>query len=118
MAEANDAPRGLVLHGFGTGSDQVAGVFRSALNAATALPEAAIEVVIQGPAVAALAGESQLSGPVAEALGRGIAVLACENSMRSAEVAHGDLLPGVGTVPSAVAHLAARQWGSWAYVRL
>jgi intracellular sulfur oxidation DsrE/DsrF family protein len=118
MTESNDAAKGLLLHGWGAGAEQVAGVFRSALNATTALPKATIEIVIQGPAVAALTGDGALAGPVAEVLERGVAVLACQNSMRSAAVDSAELFPGVGTVPSAVAHLAVRQWENWAYIRL
>jgi len=118
MVEQSDSPQGLVLHGFGPDGGHVAAVFRSAGNAANALPGAAIEIVIQGAAVTSLVAGGELSGPVAEVLERGIAVLACENSMRSATVDRASLLPGVGTVPSAVAHLAARQWENWAYVRL
>ncbi len=135
---------GLLIHGFGTGAGgQLSTVFRSALNAAAAMPGAAIEIVIQGPAVALLsqgsdmadsdiagsdiagsdiAGNdtvgSDLSGSVGEAREQGIAVFACENSMRSAGVERDRLLPGVGFVPAAVAHLAQRQWDGWAYIRL
>ncbi|NVM98050.1 DsrE family protein [Arthrobacter sp. SDTb3-6] len=118
MVERNDAPRGLLMHGFGVGAENVAGVFRSALNAAAGLPGADIEIVIQGPAVAALVSGGALAGPVGEALQRGIAVRACENSMRSATVDAAGLAPGILPVPSAVVHLAQRQWEGWAYIRL
>lgn len=118
MADSNGAPKGLLMHGFGTGAEQVAGVFRSALNAAAGLPGAAVEIVIQGPAVAALTHDGGLAGPVASVLERGVAVRACENSMRSAAVDAASLLTGVSPVPSAVVHLAQRQWDGWAYVRL
>lgn len=118
MVERNDARPGLLMHGFGASGEQVAGVFRSAQNAAAALPGASIEIVIQGASVTGLAGDGGLSGPVREVLQHGIAVLACENSLRSAALDHDSLLPGVGTVPSAVVHLAQRQWQNWAYVRL
>lgn len=118
MAPNTGAQQGLLMHGFGTGAEQVAGVFRSALNAAAGLPGAAIEIVIQGPAVADLADDGGLARPVADALERGVSVLACENSMRSAAVDSHRLLPGVAPVPSAVVHLAKRQWEGWAYVRL
>ncbi len=114
----NDSRKGLVFHGCGTDVGQVAGVFRSALNAAAGLPEAPIEIVIQGKAVTALAVDGGLSGPVNDVLQAGIAVLSCENSMRAAALDRANLLSGVNTVPSAVVHLAKRQWESWAYVRL
>ncbi|MDJ0311661.1 DsrE family protein [Arthrobacter sp. H35-D1] len=116
--DANDTRNGLVFHGFGVTGEQVAGVFRSALNAAAALPAASIEIVIQGKAVTALAVDGGLSIPVFDAQQAGIAVFACENSMRAAALDRENLLPGVGTVPSAVLHLAQRQWENWAYIRL
>lgn len=118
MVDGNHALKGLLMHGLGAGGEQVAGVFRSALNAAAGLPGATIEIVIQGPAVTALGADGGLAGQVGEVLQRGVAVLACENSMRSAAVDRGSLLPGVTPVPSAVVHLAQRQWDGWAYVRL
>nr|WP_254679017.1 hypothetical protein [Arthrobacter sp. 24S4-2] len=45
-------------------------------------------------------------------------MLACGNSLRSVELTPGQLLPGVGSVPAAVARLATRQWEGWAYIRL
>ncbi|WP_129545549.1 DsrE family protein [Arthrobacter dokdonensis] len=118
MAENTEAPQGLLMHAFGKSGEEVAGVFRSALNAAAGLPGAAIEMVVQGPAVAGLTADGGLAAPVAAVLERGVAVLACENSMRAAAVGSGSLLPGVTPVPSAVVHLARRQWDRWAYVRL
>ena len=122
MTAGNDNPgntrNGLVFHGFGVTGEQVAGVFRSALNAAAALPVASIEIVIQGKAVTALAVDGGLSIPVFDAQQAGIAVFACENSMRTAALEQAHLLPGVETVPSAVVHLAQRQWDNWAYIRL
>ncbi len=118
MVDNDDARPGLLLHGFGTGAEQVAGVFRSALNAAAAMPGTAIEIVIQGPAVTGLAVDGVLSGPVGKVLERGVTVRACENSMHSAALDRDSLLPGVTPVPSAVVHLAQRQWNNWAYVRL
>ena len=118
MTANNGAPKGLLMHGFGASAEQVAGVFRSALNAVAGLPGGAVEIVIQGPAVAGLTNDGGLAGPIADALEGGVAVLACENSMRSASVDAASLLPGIAPVPSAVVHLARRQWDGWAYVRL
>lgn len=65
-----------------------------------------------------LAAGSTLGEPVSEALGQGIGVLACGNSLRSVDLTPGQLLSGVGSVPAAIARLATRQWEGWAYVRL
>lgn len=122
---SNNAPdagsaRGLLVHCAGPAdSAGIAAALRSAGNAVVALsPGAPIEVVIQGPGVGLLAASSTLGEPISEALGQGIRVLACGNSLRSVELTPGQLLPGVGSVPAAIAHLATRQWEGWAYVRV
>lgn len=111
--------RGLLIHYFGPADQkQLAASFRSARNAAAAMREDSVEVVVQGPAVALLVHGSPLAETVGEAFERGIAIAACGNSMKSAGVELDNLLPGVVPVPAAVAHLAHRQWDGWAYVRL
>lgn len=122
MQDARDESEatGLLVHGAGPGAqDWLPGVLRSATNAADALPAGiAIEVVIQGPGVALLSNGSGFADEITAALERQIRVLACGNSLRSATVPSDQLLPGVATVPAAIAHLASRQWEGWAYVRL
>ncbi|MET3721787.1 MULTISPECIES: hypothetical protein [unclassified Arthrobacter] len=115
-----DASRGLLVHCAGPAeSAGLAGALRSAANAVAALaPGVPIEVVVQGPGVGLLARGSTLGESISEALGQGIRVLACGNSLRSVELAPGQLLPGVGSVSAAIAHIATRQWESWAYIRL
>ncbi|POH72471.1 DsrE family protein [Arthrobacter glacialis] len=115
-----DALRGLLIHSAGQGgSSGLAGVLRSAANAVAALaPDVPVEVVVQGPGVGLLVTGSTLTKPVSEAMGQGIRILACGNSMGSVELTPGQLLPGVGSVPAAIAHLATRQGEGWAYVRL
>nr|WP_240690176.1 hypothetical protein [Arthrobacter sp. PAMC25564] len=65
-----------------------------------------------------LATASTLGESISEALGQGIRILACGNSLRSVGRTPGELLPGVDSVPAAIAHLAARQWEGRAYIRL
>jgi len=112
--------RGLLVHSAGPAdSAGITAALRSAANAVAALPAGVpVEVVVQGPGVALLAAGSTLEEPVSEALARGIRILACGNSLRSVGLAPGELSSGVGSVPAAIAHLAARQWEGWAYVRL
>lgn len=117
---AGPGPCGLVAHGAGPLPDgALAGVLRSSQNAVDALgPGVPVEAVIQGPGVAQLAEDSEHRAAVSAALAHGVRVLACGNSLRSAGLPAERLLPGVGVVPAAIAHLARRQWDGWAYVRL
>ncbi len=116
---SGERPVGLVVHGAGPmESGTLQGVLRSCRNAVEALgPEAPVEAVIQGPGVALLDAGAE-SGAVEAAIASGVQVLACGNSLRSAGLSEGGLLPGVRVVPAAIAHLARRQWEGWAYVRI
>ncbi|GAA1345938.1 hypothetical protein [Arthrobacter roseus] len=119
MNSKSVAGQGLLIHYFGAADEEkLAPAFRSAQNALVAMPEAAIEVVVQGPAVALLAHNSAMAEVIGATIEGGIAVVGCGNSMRTSEINPSDLLPGVVSVPAAVAHLAQRQWQTWAYVRL
>ncbi|MDJ0322658.1 DsrE family protein [Cryobacterium sp. PH31-AA6] len=109
---------GLLLHVSGADAIHIQAGIRAAINARAQLPTVSIELVIQGPCVTFLATGSVLESELA-ALGDGLVhILACNNSMRSAGL-QADQLPGaVSVVPAAVAHLAARQFTGWAYVRV
>lgn len=117
---AGQRPVGLVVHGAGPmQSGTLEGVLRSCRNAVEALgPEIPVEAVIQGPGVALLAAGAESGGAVEAAIASGVQVLACGNSLRSAGLSEGGLLPGIDVVPAAIAHLARRQWEGWAYVRI
>ncbi|WP_231554404.1 DsrE family protein [Arthrobacter sp. L77] len=112
--------KGLLIHAAGPAEPgSLGGALRSATNASAALPPGSIiEVVIQGPVVAILAGGSEVTEAIADVLDHGVRILACENSMRSADMEPSQLLPGIDHVSAAVAHLASRQWEGWAYVRM
>lgn len=112
--------KGLLIHAAGPAEPGLlGGALRSATNASAALPlGSVVEIVVQGPVVAILATGSELEEAIADVLTGGARILACENSMRSAGVEPSHLLPGIGHVPAAVAHLARRQWEGWAYVRV
>jgi intracellular sulfur oxidation DsrE/DsrF family protein len=73
-----------------------------------------VELVAHGPGVSLLTGETGLSEDL---MAGGVATLACENTMRSRELESDDLVIGVATVDSGVAHLARRQLEGWAYLR-
>ncbi|WP_262106827.1 DsrE family protein [Arthrobacter sp. Marseille-P9274] len=112
----------LVLHLGGPGTQpfpDLAAALRVARNARAELPEARIELVVQGPVVTQLAG----SGPAAAEAGAlaaesGTKVTACRNSLRTAGIDETSLPPGIAVVPAAVAHLAQRQFGGAAYIRI
>ncbi len=63
-------------------------------------------------------GESQHADLVRSLSESGVEFVACENSMAGLGVSGSDLLPGVGTVPSAVGDLAKRQAEGYGYIRV
>ncbi|MEO8923939.1 MAG: DsrE family protein [Caldimonas sp.] len=88
-------------------------------NFQTELPddESDLEVVVYGPGIAMLKGDSSAAHRVAEALKNGVKVVACENSMRNAKLVYADMLPNIGFVPAGVVELVKKQQQGYAYIR-
>ena len=76
-----------------------------------------IELVAFGPGIGILRADAEVAPRVGEAAQAGIAVLACENTLRGMGIAREQLHPRAGTVPSGVAHLIRRQNEGYAYIR-
>lgn len=76
-----------------------------------------IEVVVYGPGIAMLKADSVVGNRIDEALGAGVKVLACENTMRNQKLAKGDMLGKIGYVSSGVVEIMQRQQQGWAYIR-
>ena len=77
----------------------------------------AIEVVAYGPGIAMLKADSVVGNRIGEALGTGVKVLACENTMRNQKLAKDDMLAGIGYVPAGVVEIMQRQQQGWTYLR-
>ncbi|MFD3444356.1 hypothetical protein ACFDTO_07135 [Microbacteriaceae bacterium 4G12] len=83
--------------------------------------DAAIDLVVIGPAVVYLVTKSGYDRRVAELSAEGgttVQIIGCRNSMRSAGVRSTELVVGVRTTAYGVAYLSERQWEGWAYLRL
>lgn len=78
---------------------------------------AELEVVFNGPAISALTAGSDLMADLSTLQARGVALLACRNSMVAAGISSEDLTPGVAVIPSGISRLVRRQHDGWAYVR-
>ena len=76
-----------------------------------------IEIVAYGPGIGMLKSESVVGNRIAEALGQGVAVSACENTMRGQKLAKADMLDGIGYVPAGVVEIMQKQQQGWAYLR-
>jgi intracellular sulfur oxidation DsrE/DsrF family protein len=75
------------------------------------------EVIVFGPGIGMLMAASELAGRVAEGVKAGVAVSACENTMRGQKLTRDQMSPHIGYVPSGVAHLIRRQTEGYAYIR-
>jgi len=76
-----------------------------------------IEVVAYGPGIGMLKLDSDVGNRVAEALGTGARVVACENTMRNTKLTKADMLPSIGYVKAGVVELMEKQRQGYAYIR-
>jgi hypothetical protein len=76
-----------------------------------------IEVVAIHAGLGILKLDSPEGVRIAEAIKGGVAVVACENSMKGQKVTRDDMLPGIGYVPAGFVELMQRQREGYAYIR-
>lgn len=76
-----------------------------------------IEIVAYGPGIGMLTLESQVGARIDDALGKGIKVVACQNTMRKAGLKVRDMLAKIGYVPSGVVEIMKKQKQGYAYLR-
>lgn len=79
--------------------------------------QTAVEIVVYGPGIGMLKMDSPVAERIAEATGKGVAVVACENTMKAQKLSRADMLQTVGYVPAGVVELMTRQKEGFAYVR-
>lgn len=77
----------------------------------------AIEIVAYGPGIGMLKMDSIVGPRIAEALGSGVSVVACENTMKNQKLVRDDMLPKIGYVEAGVVQLMKRQQEGYAYIR-
>lgn len=76
-----------------------------------------IEIVAYGPGIGMLKAESVVGNRIADALGKGVKVEACENTMHGQKLQKSDMLDGIGYVPAGVVEIMQKQQQGWAYLR-
>ena len=76
-----------------------------------------IEVVAYGPGIGMLKFDAPTNSRVSDAIKSGVAVQACENTMRNQKLVRADMHPGVSYVPAGVVQIIRRQQEGWAYLR-
>ena len=104
-------------------SDNDTGKWNLALNNARNLQSdlgaqnVEIEIVAYGPGIAMLKTDSVVGNRIGEALGSGVKVAACENTMHGQKLAKPDMLDGIGYVKAGVVEIMQRQQQGWSYIR-
>jgi len=76
-----------------------------------------VEVVAYGPGLPMLKLESEVSSRIADAIGNGVSIVACENTMTNMKTTRADMLPKLGYVKAGVVELMEKQSAGWAYIR-
>jgi intracellular sulfur oxidation DsrE/DsrF family protein len=76
-----------------------------------------LEIVVYGPGISMLKGDSPVATRVAAALKSGVKVVACENTMKAQKLTYADMLPNIGYVPAGVVELINKQREGYAYIR-
>jgi intracellular sulfur oxidation DsrE/DsrF family protein len=104
-------------------SDNDAGMWNLALNKARNLQadlgakNVEIEIVAYGPGIAMLKSDSVVGNRIGEALGSGVKVAACENTMRGQKLQKSDMLNGIDYVGAGVVEIMQKQQQGWSYLR-
>lgn len=76
-----------------------------------------IEVVVYGPGLDMVLLETEMAEKIDEAIGSGVKIVACENTMIGRKLTHADMYPAIDYVKAGVVELMKRQREGWAYIR-
>ena len=76
-----------------------------------------IEIVAYGPGIGMLRFDAPTNSRITEVVKSGVAVVACENTMRAQKIGVADMHPGLRYVRAGVVQIVRRQQEGWAYVR-
>lgn len=104
-------------------SDADTGKWNLALNNAKNVQQAFgadkvdIEIVTYGPGIGMLKMDSVIANRIDESKKAGIAIVACQNTMKNMKLTADDMLPNTSYVPSGVVELIKKQNEGYAYIR-
>lgn len=113
-----DGLAGVVVHLDESGDAKHQAVLRNVANLLDDLGEGTkVELVAHGAGIGLCLADSPQAEAVQGLIGRAVAVVACENTLRSQGIAPERLASGVLTVPAGIGELVRKQRQGWAYVR-
>lgn len=87
------------------------------VQAAIGVDKVDVEIVAYGPGIGMLKLDSEVGDRVDKAIGEGIKVVACQNTMKGMGLAEADMLSSIGYVPAGVVEIMHKQQEGYAYVR-
>ncbi len=76
-----------------------------------------IEIVTYGPGIGMLKSDSVIAKRIEEAKQTGIAIVACQNTMKGMKLTNDDMLPNTSYVPSGVVEIIKKEREGYAYIR-
>lgn len=76
-----------------------------------------IEIVAYGPGIGMLKFDSVVANRIDEAVGDGVRIVACENTMTALKLTRDDMLASAGYVRAGVIELMKKQKEGYAYIR-
>lgn len=76
-----------------------------------------IEIVAYGPGIGMLKFDSVVANRIDEAVGNGVRIVACENTMTALKLSRDDMLASAGYVRAGVIELMKKQKEGYAYIR-
>ena len=76
-----------------------------------------VELVAFGPGLMIVTNKSTVAADIKALQAQHVHFMACENSMRSRNVAVADLLPDVQPVPSGIVEVVTKQEQGWVYIK-
>lgn len=93
-------------------------VVRQISNILEAAPNSKVEVVCHSNGISLLlAAQTKQAAKIADLKSKGVAFMACQNTMRERKIKREELLPESGMVPSGVMEVVKKQEKGWAYLR-
>lgn len=76
-----------------------------------------LELVAYGPGINMLKAESEVADRIGDAVGAGVKVVACKNTMKAMKLAPEDMNSKIGYVPSGAVEILAREQQGYSYLR-
>lgn len=120
LTNAQDAPRQHRIVMQLTSGDTLVhkNLMKQFKNMIEAAPTAKIEVVCHGPGMDMLMSDrSTVQAKVKEFAAKGVAFMACDNTIRERQLDPTKVLPEAGHVKAGIIHIVERQEDGWSYIK-